>query len=210
MSQRTNDNWQFLVVGVDVQGEDARSASREELVSQLAIALPERELVLQAARPGWHWEDVSGAEAEQRRVLPEGVYSIEFGTALMLVLTFVGTAAASGIIGSRADAAVGSLMRILRKQFGRKPPTLTRDTALVQARSAVIACFPAEVDPLMPELLHVMREIAHDDGSWEFGLRFHEVVDLERYEAGPFIYVAKVLPSGERTVHTAVKKESAT
>lgn len=208
MSKPNTDNWQYLVIGVDAQGEDAYSPHRKELAAQVATALSKDELALHAARAGWHWEDVSGAEAEQRRRIPEGVFAIEFGTALMLVLTFAGGAAASGIIGNRVDAAVVSLMQVLRDRFGRKSPKLTRDTALVQARSAVIACFPAEVHNMMPELLYVMREYAHDDGSWEFALRFHKVVGLGEYKPGPFLYVARVLPSGERTVHTAVKKEA--
>jgi hypothetical protein len=203
------DSWQFLVVGFDAQGEGARSPSRNELKAQLTTALPEDGFALHILRAGWCWDTVSGASDEQERHFPEGVHPIVFGTACMLVLTFAGGAALSGIIGNRADAALVSLMRVIGKQFGRKPPKLTRDTALVQARSAVIACFQGEVEPFMPELLYVMQELRHKDGSWEFELRFHEIVGLGKYKPGPFIYVARVLPSGERTVHTAVRKESA-
>jgi hypothetical protein len=197
-------SWDYVVLGVDVPREEGEDIRRLRIVDEVTADLAEAGFVVQRVRPNEPWELLVGLPYVPRK-RPEDVAAFE----LLDALEFVLQAAAAGVIGNRIDAAVLALSNALRGRVGASTvPALDRDKALGQARMAVIASWPKDTNPMLPETLAVVWEQRRDDGSWEFALRYSKQIAPFKSELQPWLFTARVLPrEGEHCVVSLVRRE---
>ena len=159
------------VVVLDVEQPEGVNQREQAEIGETALGpgVPLRSHV------GLLWRDASGDPDAEVPQLPQDTYAFVIGTAVAFVLL----AAASGIIGGRADGAFSTLVDSLPVKRRREPQrTIPRETALRRAYFAAAATWPADVDIGRAQFWHefgeehcfmtIVEETPSADGGWTF------------------------------------------